>query len=173
MIVLNWDGMKRHRTSTGYIRIYCPDHPRASASSGLVYEHTLVAERALGKHLPVGAEVHHVNEDKSDNRPENLVIVQDSSYHQLLHRRMRAYRACGDARALKCCYCGKYDAPENLKSFAVHSTARHLECQVRYNTARRHKDRDLHNAKRRDHYRRNRVAILAKQKENREGGRAA
>jgi hypothetical protein len=30
------------------------------------YEHIVLAERALGKPLPAGAEVHHVNGDKSD-----------------------------------------------------------------------------------------------------------
>ena len=57
-------------------------------------EHRAVAERVLGKPLPPGAEIHHVNESKLDNRPENLVICQDHAYHALLHSRLAALRAC-------------------------------------------------------------------------------
>lgn len=75
------------------------------------YEHILVAERALGKPLPDGAIVHHVNEDRLDNRPPNLVICPSDAYHRLLHQRMRALAACGNANWQKCKYCGKYDDP--------------------------------------------------------------
>ena len=54
-----------------------------------VYEHVLVAERALGKPLPKGAIVHHMNCDRKDNRPENLVICPNEAYHRLIHKRMR------------------------------------------------------------------------------------
>lgn len=53
-------------------------------------EHVLMAEKALGKPLPPGAEVHHVDRDKSNNNTKtkwNLVVCPDHSYHALLHRR--------------------------------------------------------------------------------------
>lgn len=53
------------------------------------YEHIFVAEKALGKKLPEGAVVHHMNEDKLDNfTPFNLIVCPDQAYHLLLHRRM-------------------------------------------------------------------------------------
>lgn len=75
----------------GYVKLYLPDHPRAN-SVGYVYEHIVIAERALGHPLPDGAVVHHFDENKSNNGNGNLVICQDEAYHHLLHARQRAVR---------------------------------------------------------------------------------
>lgn len=94
-------------------------------------EHIDVAERALGKPLPFGAIVHHVDENRSNNDPSNLVICPSRAYHALIHRRMRALAACGNPSWLKCSICGTYDAPENLAVNAKWSVARHRACMTR------------------------------------------
>lgn len=101
------------RTPLGYLRRHCPTHPR-SDSNGYIADHILVAERALGKHLPLGAELHHVNGVKDDNRRENLVICPDRAFHFLLHQRQRALDRCGHADWRPCEVCGEHDAPENM-----------------------------------------------------------
>jgi hypothetical protein len=82
--------------------VYRPDHPKASAS-GMVYEHVLIAEAALGHYLPSGADIHHVNESPRDNRNRNLVICQDAAHHKLLHARARIVRAGGNPDTQRLC----------------------------------------------------------------------
>lgn len=83
-----WHGGKtRGGTKGKYVHIYMPDHPRAH--HGHVAEHILIAERVLGKPLPLLAVVHHSNRDESDNKNANLVICENQAYHRFLHGRMQ------------------------------------------------------------------------------------
>lgn len=77
-------------------------------------QHILIAEKAMGKPLPPGAVVHHMDMNRSNNQPMNLVVCPDHAYHMLLHRRMRAMEACGNPNWHCCRVCKKYDAPENV-----------------------------------------------------------
>lgn len=93
----NWKGGRSH--NQGRPLIYAPDHPRAKMGNGRhVYEHLLIAELALGRPLPLGVEVHHVNEDKTDNRRCNLVLCENRAYHMLLHDRTRLVRGLPQRR---------------------------------------------------------------------------
>ena len=108
----SWKG-GRHTSVNGYVMVHAPHHPRASRGA-YVYEHIAVAEKVLGKILPDGAVVHHVNGDKQDNRPANLVICQDQGYHRILHRRQSALDGSGHADWLRCPYCKDWDAPSSM-----------------------------------------------------------
>lgn len=98
-------------------------------------EHRLVAERALGKPLPAGAVVHHVDEDRLNNANGNLVVCPSQEYHALLHRRTDALSACGHADYLKCVVCKRYDSPANIKKGV--SRTYHRACNAAYELARR------------------------------------
>lgn len=77
-------------------------------------EHVWMAINALGKDLPKGVEVHHINGIRWDNRPENLVICPDRAYHKLIDQRTKAFETCGHADWIKCYTCKQYDDPLNF-----------------------------------------------------------
>jgi len=69
----NWRG-GRTRHKAGYVMVWAPKHPRARKNSPYVFEHILVVEDLLGRHLADGESVHHINGIREDNRPENLEL---------------------------------------------------------------------------------------------------
>lgn len=62
--------------------MYCrtePKHPKANAK-GLYPLHRVIAENKIGRLLEDDEDVHHVNEDKSDNNPENLEVLKKADH---------------------------------------------------------------------------------------------
>ncbi len=92
----------RFKTSKGYWVAKAPGHPHCNAK-GYVGESRLVAEAALGRVLPRKAVVHHVDGDTGNNATHNLVICENQSYHNLLHRRARIIRRGGSPARHRTC----------------------------------------------------------------------
>jgi hypothetical protein len=119
----NWRGGTMKGGEKGAYRCtYAPNHPNAYQNH--VLEHRLLAEKALGKSLPVKAVVHH-------HDPEQLVVCQDQAYHMLLHARGKAFISCGHANYKWCRYCKTYDDPLNLHIMPS-GAAYHKTCQQKH-----------------------------------------
>lgn len=83
-----WNG-GRVRTTQGYIHIHHPDQHIRKINRGYVPEHILIAESALGRKLTKIEAIHHINEIKDDNHPENLYLFPSESSHQSYHGLLR------------------------------------------------------------------------------------
>lgn len=135
---------RKHGSATAPIRDKSPDgvgyvdrdgYRLHTIAGRRVTEHVLVAERALGKRLPRGAIVHHVNEDRLDNRPSNLVICT-AGYHRVLHQRMNALAASGNPDYRKCNVCKAYDDPARMTNRGT--SYRHRACHAAAEYRRKH-----------------------------------
>lgn len=91
--------------------------------------HVQVAEQRLGRRLRRDECVHHINENKHDNRPENLLVCM-LAYHNLLHKRMRAEKACGDPNAHRCMTCQSYERQDDMvvRQRGNRTHTHHAEC---------------------------------------------
>ena len=69
----------------GYVYIYNPQHPRAS-KTGLVYEHILNAEKILGRYIKKNEVVHHIDCNRSNNNPDNLMVFKSKADHTSFHQ---------------------------------------------------------------------------------------
>ena len=99
-----------------------------------IKEHILVAEIMYGGELPKGADVHHIDLDRTNNHPNNLMICSHS-YHLIAHRWLRAKQACGNPGWRKCVFCKAWDEPENLFIGNTHNVY-HRRCENEYGRQR-------------------------------------
>lgn len=91
----------------GYIALHLPEHEHALMNPrmyGWVYEHRVVAEEFLGRPLRKDEEVHHLDENKTNNHPENLLVLTQSQ-HQKLHGWMRRMGIDPKTYPTKLCEC--------------------------------------------------------------------
>ena len=78
--------MKNNRILNGYVVIYEPSHPKAMTSKnwkGYIYEHIIIAEEDLGRPLGQDEEVHHLDLDRSNNSPSNLIVLSKKAHRKL------------------------------------------------------------------------------------------
>lgn len=71
----------------GYVLVLKPDWYTGRPKSKHIYEHSVVMAKMLGlTAVPDGMVVHHIDEDRTNNRPDNLALVTAEA-HRILHAR--------------------------------------------------------------------------------------
>lgn len=121
-------------SSHGYIKIKKPEHPRADPN-GYVYEHILIMERLLNRAILITESIHHINEEKGDNSPGNLMLFKTNVMHLHYHMRLRAFKAVGHWDWRSCKYCKEYDDPLNMVKHGTgfyHNYCRNLHERTNY-----------------------------------------
>jgi hypothetical protein len=135
-------------------------HPLAGSEWGYRFEHMLVAEAAMGKPLPRNALVHHVDEDPLNNANTNLVVCPGNQYHRIIHLRLEALKATGNANSLRCTYCKGWGLPPDVERDS--SKSFHRKCYHAHWRAWRARNHDRLEIKERARWERRKAAAKAR-----------
>lgn len=145
LCAMHWFRLKRHgdaekkvRRNAGEGGLTSEGYLFKTDENGRFLDHVRVAELAIGRKLPKGAIVHHWDENKANNRNENLLVCPNNKYHMLIHQRMRAMKECGNPNWRKCSHCRKYGDPAGSEMESNGSRSyRHVECRRAYTKRRK------------------------------------
>ena len=70
-----------HVDRQGYVFVYAPWHPRKKKYGNYVLLSRLLMEQKIGRLLRREEVVHHINDDRGDNRIENLQLFSTNADH--------------------------------------------------------------------------------------------
>jgi endogenous inhibitor of DNA gyrase (YacG/DUF329 family) len=91
------NGRRAHVTKQGYVYLWEPDHPKSGTYNGWYAEHRLVLEQKLGRVLETEEQVHHCDGCKSNNHPDNLMLVSASEHQAFTRDEIVARRRANQA----------------------------------------------------------------------------
>jgi len=76
------------RDGNGRMKILMPEHP-AAQTSGYVPEHRIIMEQKIGRLLKLTEVVHHIDGNRSNNDPSNLMLFSSTAEHTAYHAAMK------------------------------------------------------------------------------------
>lgn len=112
---------KKRVMKNGYVVVEFPEHPRAfDTGTGIVgvYEHVLIAEEdVIDRPLKTSEVVHHLDQNRSNNSPENLLVLSNPM-HGKLHswldkNEVKPKEDYGVRKELGCIRCSLCERPIN------------------------------------------------------------
>ncbi len=120
-----WKGGKSVN-SNGYVLMRLPAGHHLRGQNGSGYEHRVVAEQKYGRRLLPTEKVHHIDGNRQNNSPDNLVVCKSDAHHKVHHRKVGLNRKLPDEdNPLITCACGcntqfrkfdEYSRPRKYKS---------------------------------------------------------
>jgi DNA-directed RNA polymerase subunit RPC12/RpoP len=78
----------RYFDSSGYVVLFIPEHPFCGAKK-TVLEHRFIMECKLGRYLKDEECVHHIDGNKANNNPNNLMLFNNNSEHMKYHNNLK------------------------------------------------------------------------------------
>lgn len=107
---------------SGYKQIYMPDYYCAT-KTGYVAEHRYVAEQKLGRHLKKGEVIHHIDKNRFNNKPDNIIVFKTAADRNrynlggvLVEENDGAYTSYYEKPKQVCMYCGRVYTPYRSES---------------------------------------------------------
>jgi hypothetical protein len=79
------------KNKRGYILIYKPDHKYSKTKKGWILEHRAVVEDFLKRGLKSGECIHHIDENKKNNKIDNLMLFKNHKKHMSFHVKIKQF----------------------------------------------------------------------------------
>ena len=121
---LHYSQRKQYIDSKGYLAIRVNGNEEKRI-------HRLIVEEVLGKSLPKGAVVHHIDGNYLNNAKNNLIVLQNSQEHKRLHTLQRLQNLGVEFGRTHYCYkCKEIKSVECFTKGARYHTGLNQICKV-------------------------------------------
>jgi hypothetical protein len=106
---------KQRIIKNGYVAVVDSEKLETASVEDYKYEHRLIAEELLDRPLKEGEEVHHLDENKTNNSPDNLLVLSGPMHvklHTWLSKNIITPKPeYAERKALGCIRCAVCDKP--------------------------------------------------------------